>query len=108
MKGPQYQCEYPALQARRYGVVIHNGQSHTLVDPVETMLAEAFLTKASELEVDIRTLFSADRLPYGNNKYSLALPDGKKRARLEDFSPKEMALGLEAKLREYGHHKIWW
>lgn len=109
MDTPKYNCEYPPLTARRYGVMIHNGPNMTLVDPVELVLAHAFMTKTKELrEVVIQNIQTSELLKT-TTKFTLEVKPGeKKKALLSEFSPIEIAHGLEQKLREPGHHKLWW
>lgn len=46
----QFKNDYPALTARRYGIIIPRRESSVLIDPVEFALAESYLLKRSELE----------------------------------------------------------
>lgn len=114
---PSYRLEYPGLTARRYGVVLYNGQELTLTDPVEVMLAQAFLLKPGELsgtiqefaasfaesefikpgaEIALKSIREADCTYY------------EKKAPLSQFTASEIAYGLEQKLKSAGEHKLWW
>jgi len=111
-----YNLDYPELTARRYGPVIHNNGNLTLVDPVESFLAEAFITRESQLKIAVEDFAEEDGeliILDPDKEYTLKVKNDdetleKKKGKLDEFTSDELAFGLEEKLRDKGEHKLWW
>ncbi|MFH2027568.1 MAG: hypothetical protein ABIJ08_00375 [Nanoarchaeota archaeon] len=115
---PKFNLDYPELTARTYGVGIHNDTDLTIVDPVQFLLAAAYLTPKKEI-FDLVSAFH--HYPVGHIlteediTSTRVLKVGKaeedfirKRKSYQDFTPEELPFGLEERIRDEGDHKIIW
>ncbi len=112
---PKYNLNYPELSIRRYGPVIHNGPFMTLVEPLDILLARAFITRQKELDQAVMDFVDARgdyKILNPENDYFIrynAAP-GKKPQKISlwDLDPESVLATLEDRLKKKENHKIRW
>jgi len=118
-KKPRFNLKYPSLTARRYGAVINRENNHTLLDPVSSFLALAYVLKPNELKTIFRIFKEnyepSDKHIFDSKEYKLqigfvedkgTITGAYKRRCIQDFTDDNFVFGLEQAIKNKS--KIMW